>query len=403
MGQCPDIRYCSEKEVPGSVLTTVKKPSSNLQKSSRTASHLGRIAEGLVERFLGKVRPGRTRHRLSEGPDVSPPDQGAEHVGSSIPLQHASSSTSRFRLHPHPGLESRYNSQRVTSTIHLFIFNYPGLTPIHSNICVLTMKLPPELLDEIIGQIPRRHLLHSCSFVTKSWTYLCQRHLFKTVKIHPGNLQKWLDNISPANAELLGHVRVLSYVQSWVYPKRVIGPADHTLREYFPSFRQLRHFNLNSTFSHVSSPLQQLDLSSAFQHTLSDISLAGCSTTKSAFVTLINYFPNLIRLHLRHINYHKEDEPVPPLSRLHLKKLSVIEWSADSLDLIDELSELGLNFEEVVVSDSVFPGPSSSEFSNRVVNAFGATTKCLRLLDTPRGVYSYPSVLPCESLASFLS
>ena len=250
------------------------------------------------------------------------------------------------------------------------------------------MKLPLELLDEIIGHMPTWYLRHSCSHVTRSWTRLCQKRLFKVVNIHPRNLQKWLDNISPNNVELLGHVRVLSYAEYWAYAMDVIGPAHHTLREYFPSFHQLRHFTLSSP--HIPSSPQQLEVFSTFQHSLSEISLASCSATKSAFVTLINYFPNLIRLHLRHINYDKEDEPIPPLSRLHFKKLCVSEWSADSLDLIDELSKLGLDFEEVVISESVFPGASWSEFAKRIVDAFGANTKYLRLLDTPRGVCSHP-------------
>lgn len=249
------------------------------------------------------------------------------------------------------------------------------------------MKLPLELLDEIIDQLPVLYLPHPCSLVARSWTRLCQKRMFKVVNIHPGNLEKWLDTISPANHELLGYVRVLCYAEYWAYQMKMIGPAYITLREYLPSFRQLRYFSLSSPY--ISASPQELDLFSAFQNTLSDISLSSCTVAESTFVILINYFPNLIRLHLRHIGYSKGAEPIPPPSRLHFKKLCVAEWPEDSLDLIDELSNLGLRFEEVVISESVIPGPTWSEFANRVVHAFGANAKCLRLLDTPRGVYRH--------------
>lgn len=251
------------------------------------------------------------------------------------------------------------------------------------------MKLPPELLNEVIGHLPTGHL-HSCSLVAKSWVYPCQKRLFKVINIHPGNLRGWLDIISPADVELLGYVRILSYnaEEYWINSMNAIGPPHHALREYLPSFRQLRHFILTSL--RISWSPQQLELFSAFRHTLSDISMARCGATKSDFVTLINYFPNLIHLYLREVEYYKEDEPIPPLSRPRLKRLSIAEWPANSLDLIDELSNPGLHFEEVFISKSAFPEAPWSELARRVVDAFGVNAKCLRLLDTPRGVCGHP-------------
>lgn len=250
------------------------------------------------------------------------------------------------------------------------------------------MKLPLELVEEIISYVPKTHIRLHCSRVAKSWSRLCQRRLFKTVDIHPRKLRSWLNKISPTNTELLGYVRTLTYVGYSLYSGTgEIEQPRIPLHDYFPSFRQLRSFNLSS----IRVPLysEKIELFSAFKYTLSTISLSGCCTTKNAFVTLINHFPNLAYLNLRDLDYHKEDEPATPLSRSLFKRLHVTEWSADSLDLLDELAKLGLHFEEVVLP-STFPRSTWTAFARRVVGAFGPSTKRLRLLETPRGVYGPP-------------
>ena len=166
----------------------------------------------------------------------------------------------------------------------------------------------------------------------------------------------------------------------------MVEPPYHPMCEYFPSFRQLTHFSIFS--SHISLSPQQLGLFSAFQCTLSHISLTGCTVTKSALVALISYFPNLIRIALHDIDHHKDDEPIPPPPRTHFKRLWVSDWDADSLDLVDELSKLRLHFEEIVIIGSLAAGP---EFVERIVGAFGANTECLRLFAIPGGVHNHPN------------
>jgi hypothetical protein len=248
------------------------------------------------------------------------------------------------------------------------------------------MKLPPELLDEILGHLPSGDVrsLRSCSLVTKSWIFPSQKRLFESVGIRPGNLQSWLDNISPTNVELLGHVRMLSYTG---YPWETIGPVHLTLRDYFPSFRQLRRLTL--CFTRTSSFPQQTELFSAFQHTLSEICLWDCSITRSAFVALINYFPNLTCLHLRSLDSRQDDEPIGPLSRPMFKKLHATPWTMATMDLPDELSKLGLRFEEVVISSAV-PSANWLDFVKGVIDAFGASAKHLRILGPFECTYNPP-------------
>ena len=246
------------------------------------------------------------------------------------------------------------------------------------------MNLPLELVDEIVSHLPSddKQSLRNCSLVAKSWIHPSQRLLFEKVEIDQRNLQSWVDNISPTNTVLLGQIRQFSYKE---YPKAETEPAHCTLRDYFPSFRQLRHL----TLLFASFQPHHTKLFSTFQHSLSTISLSGCSITKNAFVTLINYFPNLAHLHLRGLSCHEKDEPSLPLSRLLFKSLYVTVWRADSLFLLDELSRSGLRFEEVIVSGMI-PKPSWPEFTRRVVGIFGAHVKYLRIRGSPEGKHSLP-------------
>ena len=247
------------------------------------------------------------------------------------------------------------------------------------------MNLPLELVDEIIGHLPQddKQSLRKCSLVAKSWISSSQRRLFNTVEIDRRNLQSWLDNISPTNAVLLGHVRQLWYNE---YPKGEIEPAHRALRDYFSSFRQLSHLTLHS--AHISLRSLCIELFSAFQHSLSTISLIGCSITKHAFITFINYFPNLAHLYLHRLNCRKINGTTPSLSRFLFKSLYVNEGPSGTLFLLEELSKSGLRFDELIVGSMTLPIPSESEFSRRVVEIFGAHAKYLRTRDSPERKYS---------------
>ena len=244
------------------------------------------------------------------------------------------------------------------------------------------MKLPQELVEEIIGHLPPddEESLRNCSVVAKSWVRPSQKRLFEAVRITPQNLQPWLDTISPTNLELLRHVRQLSYSG---YPKGALEPVHRALRDYLPSLTQLRDFNF--FYSHILSPPQQIALFSAFQHTLSISRLESCHVTTNGFVTLINHFPNLSYLRIQTINHIREDEPATPLSRTIFKKLFVFVCLADTVVLLTELSNLGLCFEEVDMSNFL-PKSTWPNFSKRIVELFGESAKCLRIRGTFKGV-----------------
>ena len=245
------------------------------------------------------------------------------------------------------------------------------------------IELPQELIYEIISHLPKYYpkCTRACSLVARSWTRPSQERLFEEVDIYERNLQSWLRNVSPTNVELLGHVRSLSYIMNAV--SRKTEPPHRALRDYLPSFRQLRHLVLSAP---VPLLPQRIEIFSAFQHTLLHISLSNSSVTIGALITVINYFPNLASLDLNSLHYDKEDGSIPPLLRPPPEKLSITEPSGYDLDIFDELSELGLRFNELDI-DQTRSTTTWPEFAKCVIDAFGASAKRLRLLGPPHGAH----------------
>ena len=303
-------------------------------------------------------------------------------VNSYIPPPHftiPSSPSPIFKL----GRERDWYVASIRETCTALTISLP--TAISAFVGVMT-KLPQELIDEIIGQLPPgdRRSLQNCSLVAKSWTHSSQKYLFENVYIGRWSLQPWLDNISPTNATLLGHVRRLTYD----YSETEVVLAHRHLCDYFPSFRQLRTFTF---FGAYISSLPLLTQSfSAFKHSLSTISMFGCTVTTSGFATIINYFPNLTSLRLLSLSHRRKNDQTPPLSRPHLKRLFVNAWSADHLDLINELSGLGLRFDEVVIDTVIFYRPGWLNFVKRVIDVFGTDAKRLKVHCFPERMYSLP-------------
>ncbi|KAF9791921.1 hypothetical protein BJ322DRAFT_1102454 [Thelephora terrestris] len=247
---------------------------------------------------------------------------------------------------------------------------------VDSHLCIVcdafAMQLPPELIEEIIGHLPPhdKEALRNCSLVAKLWMYPSQKRLFEVVDVNQWNLQYWIDRISPTDTRLLEHVCYLNYRGSQTIADRT--PVHRALHDYLPSFCRLRGLTL--VFATISSYTEHIEPFSAFKFTLSRLLLAGCNITKSALVALINYFPNLTCISLTLPGYTQENERTPPLSRTLFKKLRVRSWPAQSLVPLEEV------FLVNIVHQTTWP-----HFSKRIVDIFGESVKCLRLLGGYRG------------------
>ena len=253
--------------------------------------------------------------------------------------------------------------------------------------------LPQELLDEIVSFLHQddKESLRNCSLVARSWVYASQKGLFEYVKTHTRELGSWLHGVSQKNPEILRHVLHLNCENEdfgLVWPN---GSARDTIRGCLGSLRRLRRFDWYST-EIILSP-QEIELFSAFKHTLSYIGLWYCSISRNMLVHLINYFPNLgcLRLELP-IYMNSDDEETTLSSQIPLKKLYIDEVPGSFLRVLEELSRLGLCFNDITLYP-VALNLLSTVFANFIVRTFGTRAQCLRLPEISRcGMYSLPGI-----------
>lgn len=210
----------------------------------------------------------------------------------------------------------------------------------------LRTSLPHELLDEIFSYLPSvdRRSFQNFSLVAKSWISPSQRRLFEIVFIRTTTYRLWQNSIPPADDGPLQHVRSLTYAAD------IVTPIWPDLRDYYPFLHHLRHLTLRSSCVPPTT-YWPVETFSAFEDTLSQLTLDSCAVTISSLVTLINHFPNLDRLDLSRLSREVDGEPAPPLSRQLLGQLRIPEVSGDEFGLLDQLSELGLAFDEIVVNE----------------------------------------------------
>ena len=242
-------------------------------------------------------------------------------------------------------------------------------------------SLPQEIFYQIISylSLDDKESLRNCSLVARSWRRASQRRLFESAKIPLGNLGSWL------RGSVYGLSRYTR--QLTCYKEKVVTPWPTEESLGILSEFQLEHLTLCSAI--VLFPLQ-IDSFSVFKQSLSSMTLSGCDVKKSVLVSLIEYFPKLERLCLEELfcSSRYEENPLS-LSRDPLKKLRINKGPGESLELLQELSEMGLRSDEVALGPS-FPSHVQAAFTDCLIHAFGASAKCLRLLCIPSGACDLP-------------
>ena len=217
----------------------------------------------------------------------------------------------------------------------------------------------------------------SCSLVAKSWLEPSRRLLFAHISIRRDNYRSWLDNIPPRNTELLRYARSLTY-----FPRAEDRDSRlycvYALRNYFPSFRQLRTLTLCNV---VVEPTihEHLGLFSAFQHMLSSLSLAQVSITWSAFVALVGCFPHLRNLNIRSSSFRVDDLPVPQLPRPLRGRLIIGPFHGSGMDSFFHLFPgLRPEYEELVIF-GVYNQSLAAALAEslRILKIYGCRRTCL--------------------------
>ena len=251
--------------------------------------------------------------------------------------------------------------------------------------------LPPEILDKILEQIPAkggRLTLVACALVATWWTEPSQRRLFSSVLIHEGNYERWMKGtvLSGSKAYLLKFVRSMWHSRS----RR--GGIKYQLQdlardsgEYLSTLRNLQSLTLvNIRVEHISEDLFRTCFS-AFRETLTYLFLDFFTASFSAFVTLVEYFPNLASLRLGSYTAEPDGGPVPSLSRPLRGKLHIDEVLATHLEFFNRFATLDLEYEELVIDTSLTVFVETN-FVESALQICTNTVRVLRLIaQLPRG------------------
>ena len=257
-----------------------------------------------------------------------------------------------------------------------------------------SLTLPPEMLDEILDHIPMNRegvrTLLACALVATSWAGPSQRRLFSSVDVRRGNYKWWMDGVvySGSKDHLLKYVRSLQYSRGLDFRMRDL-PWDSG--EYLSALHNIHSLKFCDT------RIERLDEEgfricfSAFRETLTCLSLETFATSFNAFVTLVDYFPNLTTLRLRPFVLEPDEGPVPSLSRPLRGKLRVRDGHGDCLKFFNRFAKLDLEFEELVISSgsSMFV---EMAFLNSALKLSANTIKFLRVTTEPEGEQPLPAL-----------
>ena len=195
-----------------------------------------------------------------------------------------------------------------------------------------------------------------------------------------------------ANIRLLGFVRVLRHCPRSVetYPMQKLAEDSG---EYLSAVHGVRSLELSRI---EIGPISQEDLCncfSAFSETLTDLTLEWFTMSFSAFVTLIDYFPNISTLKFSKFAVKPDEGPVPPLSRPFRGKICVGYASANCVEFFNRFAKLDLEYRELVIGFRM-----RAELAEAILKLSTSTVKYLRL---KAGLREYPydtlSSLPIQT------
>ena len=244
--------------------------------------------------------------------------------------------------------------------------------------------LPPEILDKVLEHIPTREFglstLIVCALVATWWVGPSQRRLFSSVRIHQGNRERWMNGVvlSGSMGHLLQYVRSLRHARGLGYRTRNLAQE---CGEYLSALHNLESLTLYGIgVEHISEDQFRICYS-AFRETLTCLFLEIFITPFSAFVTLVDYFPNITTLRLCLLDLELDEGPVPPLSRplrgkAHVGYASCFE--SGFREFCDRFAELDLEYEELVIEA---PGSTlrGTAFLGTALKISASTVKFLRL------------------------
>ena len=135
---------------------------------------------------------------------------------------------------------------------------------------------------------------------------------------------------------------------------------------------------------------------SAFRETLAELAIRFFSTSFSAFVALVNYFPNITTLRLGSFSLRHDEEPAPLLSRPLRGKIYIHYTHQDQRwDFVDRLAKLEMEYDRLVIESRFILRPEVLEGNLRLSPS---TVRYLKLASSVQGGLPHDSQLSLHSL-----
>ena len=220
-----------------------------------------------------------------------------------------------------------------------------------------------------------RPTLIACALVATWWTGPCQRRLFSSVRVHEGNYKRWMNGVALSRSK----IRLLGYVRSLWHNRNTRDLAQDS-GEYLSALHNLHTLAFNRIdFEYINEEMFH-PCFSAFRETLTHLTLDNFTTSFGAFVTFVDYFPNIKTLELNLFALRPGGGPNPSLSRPLRGKLHAYEVRDSCLEFFNRFATLDLEYEELVINSvGIFHKTKSAE---SILRLSPRTVKVLTLTDT---------------------
>ena len=207
-----------------------------------------------------------------------------------------------------------------------------------------------------------------------------QKRLFSSIWIDETNHQGWMDSIVSSGSK----PRLLEYVHSLTHSRGVDFHDKYQMRdlsqdsgEYLSAMCNLRSLTFYDIRIEQIGEEGFRTCFSAFRETLRYLSLDSIATSFGAFVTLVDYFPNIAYLQLRLFELEPGENPVPSLSRPLRGIVHVHYDQLRCVDFIKRFAKLDLEYEELVI-ELVFL-PMRGKFLEGALQISASTVNVLKL------------------------
>ena len=159
--------------------------------------------------------------------------------------------------------------------------------------------------------------------------------------------------LSESKAHLLGYVRSLRHTRCRG------GIIEYQMRDlaqdsggYFSGLHNLHSLTFYNIRVEDISEGEFRTCFSGFRETLKYLSLGIFTTSFSALVTLIGYFPKITTLRLSPFVLRPDEGPVPSFPQPLRGKLHVHEVEANCLEFFRRFAKLDLGYDELVIGSS---------------------------------------------------